>query len=152
MSMTILRDPQREELEQSLALLNDVIDTRAKEAADRIRAALREAEQEDFLTTAEAARALGIRSVNTIKLWVKTGYLQGRKIGGRTHIPRTEIERLENDERVRAMRAVGRLHEESSDLGRDEGMTPDELRMLNDGRPGTLPWQREHMPTPSVAE
>ncbi len=58
MSMTILRDPQREELEQSLALLNDVIDTRAKEAADRIRAALREAEQEDFLTTEEAARAL----------------------------------------------------------------------------------------------
>ena len=56
MSMTILRDPQREELEQSLALLNDVIDTRAKEAADRIRAALREAEQEDFLTTALAPR------------------------------------------------------------------------------------------------
>ncbi len=142
MTMTILREPQREKLEQSLALLTDVADARVKEAAERIKAALREADQEEFLTTAEAARALGIRSVNTIKLWVKTGYLRGRKIGGRTLIPRSEIERLENDERVRAMRAVGKLHEESSDLGRDEGMTPEELQSLSDGRPGTLPWKR----------
>ena len=142
MSMTILREPQRAELEQSLALLNDVTDTRAREAADRIRAALREADQEEFLTTMEAARALGIRSVNTIKLWVKTGYLNGKKIGGRTLIPRSEIERLENDERVRVMRTIGRLHEDSRDLGRDDGMTPAELQILNDGRPGTLPWKR----------
>lgn len=142
MGMTILREPQREELEQSLALLNGVTDARAKEAADRIKAALREADQEEFLTTTEAARALGIRSVNTIKLWVKTGYLRGRKMGGRTLIPRSEIERLENDERVRAMRMIGRLHEESSTLGRDEGMTPEELQNLSNGRPGTLPWKR----------
>ncbi|MDQ2829611.1 MAG: helix-turn-helix domain-containing protein [Chloroflexota bacterium] len=142
MSMTILRKPQREELEQSLALLNGVTDARAKEAADRIRATLREADQEEYLTTTEAAHSLGIRSVNTIKLWVKTGYLSGKKVGGRTLIPRSEIARLENDERVRTMRAVGRLHEESSDLGRDEGMTPDELHMLSESRPGTLPWKR----------
>jgi len=142
MSMIILREPQREALEHSLTLLNDVADARAQEAAGRIREALREADQEDYLTTTEAAHALGIRSVNTIKLWVKTGYLAGKKIGGRTLIPRSEIERLENDERVRVMQAIGRLNEESSDLGRDEGMTPDELRMLDEGRPGTLPWKR----------
>ncbi len=50
MSMTILRKLQREELEQSLALLNGVTDARAKEAADRIRATLYEADQEDYLT------------------------------------------------------------------------------------------------------
>lgn len=140
--MIILREPQREELEQSLALLNDVTDVRAQQAADRIRAALREADQEEFLTTMEAARALGIRSVNTIKLWVKAGYLHGKKIGGRMLIPRSEIERLENDARVRALRTVGKLHLESSDLGRDDGMTPEELQLLDDGRPGTLPWKR----------
>ena len=89
----------------------------------------------------EAARALGIRSANTIKLWVKTGYLQGKRMGGRMLIPRSEIERLEGDERVRVMRAIGRGHEESSDLGREGGMTPEELRLLEEGRPGKLPWK-----------
>jgi len=119
-----------------------VADERAREAADRIRAVLHEAEQEEFLTTTEAAHALGIRSVNTIKVWVKTGYLKGKRIGGRTLIPQSEIARLEHDDQVRAMRVVGRLNEETSDLGRDGGMTPEELQMLSDGRPGTLPWKR----------
>ena len=143
LSTTILRAPQREELEQSITLLRDVPDVRAQQAIERIRAALEEADQEEYLTTAEAARALGIRSVNTIKLWVKTGYLIGRRLGGRTLIPLSEIERLEHDERVRVLRAVGRLHEETSNLGREEGMTPEELRSLEEGRPGILPWQRE---------
>lgn len=142
MSVTILRTPQRAELEQSLYLLDAVNDARAKEAAVRIRAALDEADQEEYLTTMEAARALGIRSVNTIKLWVKTGYLNGKRIGGRLLIPRGEIERLANDERVRVMQAIGRAHEESADLGRDSGMTPVELQLLEDGRPGRLPWQK----------
>lgn len=140
--MTILREPQRQALEESLTILSDVADARAGEAASRIRAALREADQEEFLTTTEAARALGIRSVNTIKLWVKTGYLQGKKMGGRTLIPRSEVARLATDERVRVMRTVGLLHEESHDLGRDGGMTADELERLNADRPGTLPWQQ----------
>jgi excisionase family DNA binding protein len=141
MSVTILRTPQRAEVEQSLRLLDAVADAGAREAAERIRAALGEADQEEYLTTMEAARALGIRSVNTIKLWVKTGYLQGKRIGGRMLIPRSEIERLEGDERVRMMRAIGRAHEESAGLGRESGMTAEELRLLEDGRPGTLPWQ-----------
>lgn len=140
--MTILREPQRQALEDSLTILSDVADARAGEAASRIRAALREADQEEFLTTTEAARALGIRSVNTIKLWVKTGYLQGKKMGGRTLIPRSEVARLATDERVRVMRTVSLLHEESHDLGRDGGMTADELARLNADRPGTLPWQQ----------
>jgi excisionase family DNA binding protein len=141
MSVTILRTAQRGELEQSLDLLDAVADERAKEAAARIRAALGEADQEEYLTTMEAARALGIRSVNTIKLWVKTGYLQGKRIGGRLLIPRAEIERLSGDQRVRVMQAIARGHEESSDLGRESGMTPKELQLLEEGRPGKLPWK-----------
>ena len=139
MSVTILRTPQRSEVDQSLRLLESVAG--AQEAVARIRAALGEADQEAYLTTTEAARALGIRSVNTIKLWAKTGYLQGTRIGGRLLIPRVEIERLADDERVRVMRTIGRLHEESTDLGRESGMTPEELRLLEEGRPGKLPWQ-----------
>jgi excisionase family DNA binding protein len=142
MSVTILRTPQRVELEQSLDLLATLADARAKEAVGRIRAALCEADQEEYLTTAEAARALGIRSVNTIKFWVKTGYLRGKRIGGRILIPRTEIDRLEEDERVRMMRVIGHVHEESASLGRDSGMTSEELHLLDEGRPGTLPWKR----------
>jgi excisionase family DNA binding protein len=142
MSVTILRTPQRAELEESLHLLDSVEDARAREAAERIRAALCDADQEEYLTTSEAARALGIRSVNTIKLWVKAGYLQGKRIGGRLLIPRAEIDRLEEDERVRLMRVIGRAHEESADLGRNSGMTAEELRLLDEGRPGRLPWKR----------
>lgn len=52
MSTTILREPQREALEQSLALLSDVSDVRVQEAAQLIRTALREADAEDSLVTA----------------------------------------------------------------------------------------------------
>jgi|ERR1035437_7279076 excisionase family DNA binding protein len=142
MSTTVLRGPQRDALERSLVLLQGVTDQRAQEAAERIRTALREADQDEYLTTAEAARALGIGSVNTIKAWVRTGYLAGTKAGGRTLIPRSEIERMEMDAPVRAMRAMDCLHHESADLGSDEGLTEEELRVLEAGRPGTLPWKR----------
>jgi excisionase family DNA binding protein len=142
MSTTVLRGPQRDALEQSLVLLQDVADQRAQEAVERIKTALREADQDEYLTTAEAARALGIRSVNTVKAWISTGYLTGKKTGGRTLIPRSEIERLETDARVQAMRAMDRLHDASGDLGNDEGLTAEELRVLEETRPGMLPWKR----------
>ncbi len=143
MGMTILREPQREEVEQSLALLSDVADERAREAANRIRAALREAEQDDFLTTTEAAHALGIRSINTIKVWVKTGYLKGKRIGGRTLIPQSEIERIQNSDQVRGIQTLDRLHDQIADFGADEGMSEEQLEMLHQSRPGVLPWERE---------
>ena len=59
-------------------------------------------------------------------------------------IPLAEIERLEDDERVRVMQAIGHGHEEIADLGRDSGMTPEELRLLDEGRPGRLPFDEGH--------
>ena len=142
MGVAILREAELEGLRQSLALLSRSSDAHAQEAADRIRAALREVEQPALLTTAEAAEALGVRSVNTIKLWVKTGYIHGVKRGSRTLIPASEIERIESDDRVKAMRVVDRLHEESSDLGTEDGLTDEQMLDLITGRPGTPPWRR----------
>ena len=143
MSLTVLRESERAALQQSLDLLSTSTDERVRAAAEQMRATLLAAEQQPrLLTTAEAAAALGVRSVNTIKLWVKTGYITGVKRGDRTMIPASEIERLEQDDRVRAMRVVDRLHEESNTLGTETGLTPEQLQDLIASRPGTPPWKR----------
>ncbi len=139
MSMTVL---DREEIEQSLALLAAAATTDAnvKAAAEKLTRALREADARPLLTTAEAATALGIRSINTVKRWVTTGYLHGVQRNGRVMIPVSEIARIREDDRVRELHAVGQLQEEIADLGRD--LTEEELQGLSATRPGRLPWQR----------
>lgn len=58
----------------------------------------------------------------------------------RTLIPVSEIERIRDDDRVRAQRAVSKLHEEIADFGRE--LTDSELLAQKAGRPGRLPWER----------
>jgi hypothetical protein len=139
MSMTVL---DRAEIEQSLALLETAAatDANVKAAAEKLRRALRDAEAHTLLTTAEAAAALGVRSINTVKRWVKTGYLHGVQRNERTMIPVSEILRIHDDDRVRAQRAVGKLQEEIDDFGRE--LTEAELLALKAGRPGRRPWER----------
>lgn len=150
MRMTVL---DREEIEQSLALLAAAATTDAnvKAAAEKLTRVLREADARQLLTTAEAAAALGIRSINTVKRWVATGYLHGVQRNGRVMIPVAEIARICEDDRVRELRAFGPLQEETADLGRD--LSAEELRGLRATRPGRLPWQRfgGRMPSPSLS-
>ena len=139
MSMTVL---DREEIEQSLALLEAtaMADANVKAAADKLRRALHEADAHNLLTTAEAAAALGIRSINTVKRWVKTGYLHGVQRNGRIMIPVSEIARIRDDDRVREQRAASLSQDEIADFGRE--LTDAELRALKAGRPGRPPWER----------
>jgi rhodanese-related sulfurtransferase len=112
------------------------------ETVRALRAALQDVDDERLLTTTEAAQLLGVRSINTIKSWRRTGYIKGVVHGNRTLIPLSEIERIQNSDRVRGIRVAEKRHDESAELGGDEEMSQDELDALDAGRPGTLPWQR----------
>ena len=103
--------------------------------------ALHELSGDRLLTTTEAAEALGVRSINTVKLWCRSGFLSNVQRGNRTMIPLAEIERVRNDERVRDIRAADRLHDASSDFGVSGGLTEEEMQQLSATRPGRLPWQ-----------
>ena len=140
MSMTVL---DRDEIEQSLALLETAAatDANVKAATDKLKRALREADRRSLLTTAEAAAALGIRSINTVKRWVKIGYINGVQRNGRTMIPVSDVERIRDDDRVRAQRALSKLQEEIADFGGD-GLTDEEMEGLRATRPGRPPWEK----------
>lgn len=141
MSMAIV---DRAELERALEQLKAARteDACVKAATDTIERALNGADRRKLLTTTEAADALGVRSVNTIKYWVKTGYLQGVKRNERTMIPAAEIERIIDDDRVRQMRAAEELDDLTNELGLGRPMTDEEMQILEATRPGTLPWKR----------
>ncbi len=104
--------------------------------------ALRALDGDRLLTTTEAAEALGVRSINTVKLWHRSGLLSGVQRGNRTMIPLSEVERVRDDERVRAIRAADKLHDASSQFGVPEGLSDEEMQRLSATRPGRLPWQR----------
>ncbi|MDB5058684.1 MAG: hypothetical protein JWO59_2156 [Chloroflexi bacterium] len=139
MGMAVVK---REEIERTLDLLeaSGTSDAHVRAAAETLKRALRDAEARHLLTTAEAAEALGIRSINTVKRWVKTGYIQGVQRNERIMIPVTEIERIHDDDRVRALRASSQLHEEVAEFSGHEGLSDEELAGMAATRPGRPPW------------
>lgn len=65
----------------------------------------------DVLTTGQAAAALGVRSVNTVKQWVRDGTLDGFRRGSRILVLKDSVVRLQNDgeaQRGEAVRTISR--------------------------------------------
>ena len=54
----------------------------------------------ELLTTGQAARALGVRSVNTVKQWVRQGTLEGVRRGSRLLVLRSSVDRLRDEGKV----------------------------------------------------
>ena len=136
MSMT-MAVVDRAALEQLRAARTENADVQA--AVATLERALNGSEGRKLLTTTEAADALGVRSVNIVKYWVKTGYIHGVKHDERTMIPVSEVERIMDEDRVRDMRAADKLDEATNELGRP--MTDEEMEILAASRPGKLPWK-----------
>lgn len=59
----------------------------------------------DWLTTGPAARALGVRSINTIKRWAREGRLDGVRRGGRLLVSAASVQRLLRSPLVATQRA-----------------------------------------------
>ena len=132
------------ELRQTLTrALTSAEEGNVSETVRALKTALQDVDERRFLTDAEAARLLGVRSVNTVNSWARTGYIEGMAHGDRVLIPMSEIERIQNSDRVHGIRMAEALHAESAVLGGDEDMSQEELDALDAGRPGTLPWQRQ---------
>jgi excisionase family DNA binding protein len=99
------------------------------------------------VTTGEAARALGVRSVNTVKRWAAEGLLQGFRRGGRILIS------LESVEKLKRTSIVGRQREWEAGLDEalapfdvgDEHLPPSDVTTL-----GNKPWE-EHATTANDA-
>lgn len=96
----------------------------------------------DWITTGEAARRLGIRSVNTVKRWVRIGLLVGwRPDGGWVRVSAASVQRLleSNSIELRKFQVLQQELEATKDLGGE--LTQELLDDLSVGKIGKLPWQ-----------
>lgn len=94
-----------------------------------------------LLTTSEAASLLQIRSVNTLKLLVRRIGLAYEMRGNRMMIPLAEVERIQQSQEVRGIRASDRAHDAVEALGTAENLTQPQLDDLSETRPGRVPWE-----------
>lgn len=132
------------ELREELKALREIVRTGDREAAERkIEQALRELDADTLLTTTEAASLLGIRSVNTLKLLCRRGDIHFVTRGNRTMIPLSEVERVQDSDQLRGLRASDRAHDATASLGapNDLGLTAEQMEDLEVARPGRLPWE-----------
>jgi excisionase family DNA binding protein len=85
----------------------------------------------DLLTPSEAAAALSVRSVNTIKRWTREGRLEGYVLGGRVLVSQCSVDAFRQSADAKRQRAYER------DL--DEALapfaaTPEEIAEYTGGR------------------
>lgn len=95
----------------------------------------------EWITTGEAARRLGVGSLNTVKRWAHEGKLRSRRLGHRLQIyaPSVDLLLQQADPDIQRLQRLERLLDEIEDLGRD--LPPEAWQQLLAERPGRLPWQ-----------
>jgi len=101
-----------------------------------------EAAVNDWITTGEAAKRLGIRSVNTVKRWINTGLLVGwHPKGGWVRVSAASVQKLleANSIELRRLQFVKQELEATKDLGGE--ITQELLDDLSMSKLGNLPWQ-----------
>ncbi|HEY7065611.1 MAG TPA: hypothetical protein VII06_29320 [Chloroflexota bacterium] len=87
-------------------------------------------EEPQWVSAAEAKRLLGIELDSAVPYWAEMGWLRSRTA------PDGSLQVRLDDVLYRRMEREGLLA-----FGGDE-MTPEELRILAEGRPGKNPWER----------
>ena|SRR5579864_5098799 len=129
------------ELREDLEELRAYVRAGNTEAAERkIEQALKELDGTRLLTTTEAASLLNIRSVNTLKLLCRRGDISYVTHGNRMMIPLSEIERVQESEAVRGIRASDQMHDATDGLGSPDGLSAAQMDDLEAARPGRIPW------------
>ncbi len=109
-----------------------------EQALEAVRAADRDAGERDLLTTTEAARLLGVRSINTIKRWASDGRLDGYRIGSRVFVTRRSVEKM--------LHSAALIRQQSYERDLQEAYAPfesdgkDSADLLGQTRRGRTPW------------
>lgn len=141
--MTSTQDAVREIQTLVRELQQDGQSERAARLSESVSAllALRPGEPGELLTTGEAAAALGVRSVNTIKRWASDGLLEGFHRGGRMLVSKSSVDALRNSKVVKHRIADDRRIDGAlAAFGSDETPDPSELRATWEGR---KPWEQK---------
>jgi excisionase family DNA binding protein len=116
---------------------------RAARLAESVSALLAQAPRKptsagELMTTGQAAEALGVRSVNTIKRWVSDGLLEGFQRGGRILVSKSSVDAMRDSRVVKARIDYDRRVDEAlAAFGSDEEVDPSEMRAAWEGR---KPW------------
>ena len=96
-------------------------------------------DRDRLLTTRQAADLLGIRSVNTLKLLLRREQIPTVRRGNQTMVALGEVERLQDGEHVRGIRASDAAHDATDGLGLPKGLSAAQLENLEAARPGRPP-------------
>ncbi|WP_123042540.1 helix-turn-helix domain-containing protein [Cohnella candidum] len=107
---------------------------------------MRNASDAKWVTTGQAAKLLGVSSVNTIKRWVAEGKLQAIKPGNRVMISYESIKDLldaGDKELIRKQQLLKALDELDEAFGTElSGDELDSLSMRNYSTDNKLPWEK----------
>jgi hypothetical protein len=95
-----------------------------------------------LLTTQEAAELLGVKSPEALAPIMRGNDVPLEWQDGRPLVALSDVERVADSAWIQRMRELDRLHDLSSDLGRE--MTREEMDALEAGPPGHVPWRQAH--------